>query len=367
VEAEFSGALVLEVFDLYTMRLIGARVGVDENDRLEFKLYNAKGAVIGQFAAYNLFGKYEYKPFEFPIPKDAPPPPKGFRMVYRAFEMTHPMTLDEVNALAAASPKWEGAFAGEGKDEKMMPYTDLLNNKKFALRFDGGKSYKFETLGSFETRLLAAGESGWRTERYEAFEVDDRLVMMTHTLTNKYPMEIFIYAIDLQNGLATCLRSILDNERRPREPRQEWMFGVIEFDGDGASAPNITAPAERHCFTKELVGRSFTWTYNDNMVSQHIYSTPESYSWSIIMDGREPGPMWSSPCKYVKIRDGVYMMSWIESRSAGTQGTYVFNTKTMHDCGVCFGITHDQMFEYNTFGAESRGAGSIDLSGIYGA
>jgi hypothetical protein len=76
----------------------------------------------------------------------------------------------------------------------------------------------------------------------------------------------------------------------------------------------------------------------------------------------EPGLMWSSPCRYVKVREGVYLMSWVECRSAGNLNTFLFNTKTMHDCGSCFGINHGQVFEFNTFGAEARSAGSIELS-----
>ena len=55
------------------------------------------------------------------------------------------------------------------------------------------------------------------------------------------------------------------------------------------------------------------------------------------------------------------MMSWIEHRSQGIQGTFLFNTKTMHDCGTCYGLNHDQTFEFNTFGAEARFAGYVDL------
>ncbi|MDR0543489.1 MAG: hypothetical protein LBH19_14935 [Dysgonamonadaceae bacterium] len=67
--------------------------------------------------------------------------------------------------------------------------------------------------------------------------------------------------------------------------------------------------------------------------------------------------MGSFPCKYVKIRDRAYMMLWIEIRSQGIQGVLLFNTKTMHDCSACHDMTHDQTFEFNIFGAESRGAG----------
>ncbi|GHU09393.1 hypothetical protein FACS189431_7380 [Alphaproteobacteria bacterium] len=67
--------------------------------------------------------------------------------------------------------------------------------------------------------------------------------------------------------------------------------------------------------------------------------------------------MGSFPCRYVKIRDGIYLVSWIEIRSQGIQGVLLFNTKTMHDVGTCHGMTHDHSFEFNTFGVESRYGG----------
>jgi hypothetical protein len=365
-EVEFSGALVLEVFDLYTMNLVGVRIGLTKSDEFEFRSYSATGKVLGQLAAYGPFGLAYDQPFAFSPPQfspDAPPPPppppmpKGMRVAYRPFTMVHPMTLEEVRELALKAGSWMGAFLGQGKEKKVMPPSGILSNRSFKLRFDGGKVWEYETTGQFSMKFRLSPDSPWREERYEAFEADENLAFFTHTSDGAQPVEVFQFSIDLSNGLATALVSRLNNEKYPREPTQEWLFGVIETAG-------VSPAKERHGFTTELVGRSFTWTYNDFVASQHIYSSPESYSWSIMMNG-EPSMMWSSPCKYVKIRDGVYMMSWIEHRSAGTQGTYLFNTKTMHDCGTCYGITHDQVFEYNTFGAEARSAGSIDLSGIF--
>ncbi|MDR1726436.1 MAG: molybdenum cofactor biosynthesis F family protein [Acidobacteriota bacterium] len=357
VEAEFSGALTVEVIDLYTMEKVGVRIGIDDGDEPEFRAYRSRGEVLGQLASYGMFGTpggaQAGAPSAPSTPK-APPMPKGMRMVYRPFEMTKPMTIGEVAALAAKTGSWTGAFEGPRKQAKMLPYSDLLASRSFRLRFDGGNAYDYEMRDRHAMRFRAAADgrqTAWKEERYEAFEADDRLLFMTHATDGEKPLEILQFAIDLKNGLATCLRSTLDNRERPREPRQEWMFGVVEMEG-------VAPVAARHSFTAELTGRSVTWEYNDAVASQHIFSTPESYSWSIIMNS-EPGLMWSSPCKYVKIRDGVYMMSWIEHRSAGTQGTYLFNTKTMHDCGTCYGVTHEQVFEYNTFGAEARSAGSF--------
>jgi hypothetical protein len=357
-EVEFSGELVLEVFDLHSMKLIGVRLGITKNDDFELCAYTAAGKLLGQFAAYGPFGPEYDLPPRFPRRPSgdnaAPfPAPKGARIAYRPFQMVHKMTLEEVHKLAARTGAWKGAFAGTGKEKRCMPASDImLDHKKFTVNFDGNV-FNYIITGKFETRFKLTLGDDWKTERYEAFEADEGLAFFTHAFDSQRPTEVFQYAIDFKTGLVTCLISRLNNERYPREPTQEWLFGYIYSDDEG-----FLAPTERHGFTDELVGRSFTWTYTDEMYSQHIYSTSESYSWSILMNGI-PGMMWSSPCKYVKIRDDVYMMSWVEHRSAGTQGTYLFNIKTMHDCGTCFGITHDQIFEYNTFGAEARGAGSI--------
>ncbi|MDR0395826.1 MAG: molybdenum cofactor biosynthesis F family protein [Oscillospiraceae bacterium] len=358
-EMEFSGALVVETLDLYTMRLIGARLGFDTEDRLEFKLYRSSGRVMGQYASYGPFGSDEYP--EPPAPEEGAPAfelPKGFRMAYRPFQTSEVLTLDDMNELARTTENWSGAFAFEGKEDKMLPYTDMLAGKSFSLVFDDGDVYEYEVTGQFALRFRIQGKTEWQEERYEAFESDDQLVFFTHALSGKFPMEVFINVVDFKNGLATCQHSSLTNEERPRDPEQEWKFGVIQAEG-------ITPTDARQGFTDELIGRSFTWTYGVSVASQHIYSTPNSYSFSIIMDNKEPGLMWSSPCTYVKIRDDSYLFSWTESRGSGIQGTLLLNMKTMHDVGACFGVNENEIFEFNTFCAEARSAGQIDLSGLY--
>jgi hypothetical protein len=92
--------------------------------------------------------------------------------------------------------------------------------------------------------------SAWRCLRREC-----PIAFFTHTFDSQRPIEVFQYAIDFKTGLATCLISRLNNEKYPREPTQEWLFGYIENNEKG-----FQAPTERHGFTDELVGRSFTWT-----------------------------------------------------------------------------------------------------------
>ena len=358
-EIDFSGELVLEVFDLHSMKLIGVRVGFNKADEFGFNTYTATGKVLGQFAAYGPFGAdYDLPPVMMRPGPDGPPPPatppKGARVSYRPSVMTHKMTLEEVYDAATRAGSWTGAFSGPGKEKRCMPNSDMLKNREFTVKF-GDKAFSYKIAGKFDMQFKLTSDGEWKSERYEAFEADENLAFFTHSTNGLAPVEIYQYALDFTTGLATCLISRMNNEDYTREATQEWLFGYIS-GGSNSFAPTT----ERHGFTDELVGTSFTWTYGDNMFSQHIYSTAESYSWSIFMNNI-PGMMWSSPCKYVKIRDGVYMMSWIEHRSQGIQGTYLFNTKTMHDCGTCLGVAHNQIFEYNTFGAEARSAGVVKL------
>ncbi|MDR1644438.1 MAG: molybdenum cofactor biosynthesis F family protein [Tannerellaceae bacterium] len=347
VEVEFSGEFVLDLIDLYTMKKIGVKFGIDAQDKFGCALYSDAGKIRGQLAAYYPFGLTEARtpalPQSLPLPL-----PKGVRYLYRPSELTHPMTIEEVVEVASRTKGWKGAFDFPGKEKKMMEHSTLLDNRSFSLVFDNGVVWEYEIGSGFQMRFRPEGGE-WKQERYDAFEADDQLVFFTHTTDNDCPIDALQYAIDLKNGLVTCIRSTFDNAKSPRDPRQQWLFGVIKAEG-------IQPSGQRHGFTDELLGHSYTWEYSDDISSQHVYTTTESFTYAIISSAG-PSVMGSFPCKYVKIRDGVYMLSWIEMRSQGIQGILLFNTKTMHDCGTCHGLTHDQTFEFNTFGAESRGAG----------
>jgi hypothetical protein len=339
-------------------------------------MYGAGGKLLGQLAAYGPFTPQPAPSFGPPpdapaAGENAPPAPvfeKGFRFAYRPFTMTKPMTCAEVDEASKKALVWKGSFRGPNNEnsEMMLPCTEKLSGKIFSLDFDGGRRWEYEIRGRHEMRFRYDGfrgsgsDSAWHEERYEAFESDSNLFFFVHTVTGKLPMETMNIVLDFDSGLAACIHNSMGNREHPREPLQDWLFGTIGAEG-------ITPPKyARHGFTTELVGKSFTWSYTKTMTSQHIYSSPSSYSWTIMLGDGSPGIMWSSPCKYVKIREGIYLMSWVEERSAGNQNAILFNTKTMHDVGACLGINHEQVFEFNTFGAEARSAGSIDLGGIYG-
>jgi len=208
-------------------------------------------------------------------------------------------------------------------------------------------------------RFMLDGSGNWQSTRYEAFESDAGLVLVAHLIPGP-PIHGMTLTLDLREGLVTWVETYYGNTAYPREPLRDIRFGVI-------LAAGITPPKyKRHGYTTELVGYSYTWDYSYSMTSQHIYSSPWSYSWSIMMPSGMPGITWSSPCVYIKIREGIYIFSWIEERAQAMCGTFLFNTKTMHDCGTACGISHSEdIFTFNTFGAQARSAGKLDLNEIY--
>lgn len=83
------------------------------------------------------------------------------------------------------------------------------------------------------------------------------------------------------------------------------------------------------------------------------------------MDNGALGMQWSSPAQYVKLRDGVYLFSWVEEARNGSQGTIVINTNTMHDCG--FGFSGGKAgLRLSTIGAYARDAGYYDIKKFFG-
>jgi hypothetical protein len=372
VEVEFSGALVLDVIDLFNLRSVGVRLGLDEDNRLQFRMVRARGKLLGQLSVYGRFGVTGHDAAT-PLPaskilsagededNEKPELQRGFRPAYRPFRETIPMTLEEVDAACRNGTFWVGGFPGPNNEhtEMMLPNSDMLVGKKFTVRFDGGPAWEYEILDKYLLRYRAAGKRAWQEISCRVFESDDQLALLAHPVTGT-PLSLRTFALDLRESLVTCVLGTYSNPLYPREPVQEFLFGVIE--GDSFTPPKY----KRHGYTTELVGRSYTWSYTRTMMSQHIYSSPWSYSWTILMEDGTPGVMWSSPCRYAKIREGVYMMSWVEERSQGGISTFLFNTKAMHDCGAGTIINHGQVFELNTFGAESRFAGKLELGEIYG-
>ncbi len=354
-ECEMSGIFTLYVLDLLSVEQAGVRLGFNERDELEYYIFKGTGEILGQIAIFEPFNDRGEKISLGPARPQTGQ--KGERPVYRPFRENQPMPEEEVyKAVQKNSRIFAGSDAMAGNK---MPPTDYLVGKEFTVRYDNGGpawNYRFDDMRKLRWRK--DGDPQWREEIYEAFEPDDDLVFFSHIHSGTRPPKNVQIVLDFASGLTSCVNSQLGSRYMANEVSYVILFGVIEMKG-------LVAPKYfRHDHTDELAGYAYTWNYSDSLTSMHVYSTPHSYSWTIFMENGALGMQWSSPSQYVKIRDGVYLFSWVEEACNGGQGTIVINTKTMHDCGFGFSGGKNGL-SLSAMGAYARHAGYFDVKKFY--
>jgi hypothetical protein len=355
-ECEFSGIMTLYVLDLFSLKQVGMRLGFNGNDALEYFMFRGTGEVLGQLATFEPFRDHGEKIVLGP--SRPPSGQKGDRPVYRPFGDNPPMAEEEVFKAIQKNTK---IFPdGDAMAGNSLPLSGYLVGKEFTVRYDNGGpvwNYRFSDLKKLQWRK--EGEAQWREEIYQAFEPDDELIFFSHMHSGTRPSENVQIVLDFANGLTSCVNSKVGSKYMANEISYSITFGVIEMKG--MEPPKYW----RHSHTDELVGHAFTWNYSDTLTSMHVYSTPNSYSWTIFMDNGALGMQWSSPAQYVKIRNGIYLFTWVEEACNGGQGTIVINTNTMHDCGFGFSGGKGGL-SLSTMGAYARNAGFYDVKKFFG-
>ena len=363
-EVEYSGRLSVEVIDLFTMRKIGVTMGIDENDRFEFRLYRADGRYLGQYATF----------YDFDDPGNAPPASmagrmstkKGTRFTYRTSVLSAQPTPEEINALSASITKFDDVQPNGMISDTRMAYSGQCLGRRVMFRDDSGYFCELDFFDQEKLRFRTA-DRGWTEAEYRAYQLDADLVYLGFYIDNSQPPEGMQFALDFSNGCATCIDAKMGGGAEAHDVVPVFRFGYMETEG-------VPVPrTRRHGFTLDLLGRSFTWTYSKGITSQHIYNSPNSYSWTIFMGGKpgEPGYraggfVWSSPCWYVKLRDDVYVMTWVEEKWSGSLSSAAMNLRVMHDCGFILSSSHDaSALQFTMLSAYARDAGKCDLDGVY--
>ena len=357
-ECEFSGIFTLYVMDLFTETQAGVRLGFNESDDLEYYMFRGTGKVVGTLAHLEPFNEHGLQIIQRQSPNEPANTGKGERLVYRPVRDFKYMSDEEVYQAALKSTTAFTDRNGASQTESgpnSLPFSDLLAGKKFTLRYDnGGPVRHYKVTGKFELEYQDDGDKQWHKQEYRAYEADDNLVWFSHNLTDSKPRASVQIALDLNNGLTTCIHSRMGTEYYGNETTYYAIFGVTEMDG--LEAPRYV----RHDFTDELVGQAFSWSYSDQMTSLHLYTTPHSMSWTIFTANQTGGAQWGSPCLYVKLRDGVYIFVQNEEACNGHEMCVVINTKLTHDCG--FGFSGNARgVNLGLTGAIGRHIGSFDV------
>jgi hypothetical protein len=371
-ECEFSGIHTMYALDLFTTKQIGVRLGFNEKDDLEYYIFQGTGKIVGQLTSLAPFDEHgtnmsaamgggaKAKPGGGAQP--AAVPAKGDRMVYRPGRSFQKMTDEEVQQAAERSTRtFTGAAntpqeqGGGGMSGNALPFSDLLVGKEFTLRYDNeGPAWNYKVIDLYNLEVRKEGETQWQKETYRAFEADEKLVFFAHIVTGSKPRTCKRIALDLTNGLTTCIISKMGTKYYGNEVSYRAVFGIAEMQG-------VKAPQrERHGFTDELCGRGFTRSYSDQMTSMHLYTTPHSSSWTIYTANQTLGMQWCAPALYVKLRDGVYIFDLVEEGCNGAETCIIENEKTKRACGFGYSGGRNGV-GLNTIGAIARDIGRYDI------
>jgi len=387
-ECEFSGIHTTFVADLYAVKQVGVRSGFNDKDELEYYMFKGEGKNVGQIAYLENFDDHGLRPIFMPAAAQAAAaapaaPAKGARYSYRPVRTFTHMTDEEMHAAALVRTAAFGVVSGTGAAAppaaapaggaplppagagNNLPFSDLLVGKEFTLRYDNGgpvRDYRIKSTTKLQYRDQK--DNKWRDAEYRAYEGDDNLAWFAHILEDSKPRACTMVALDLSNGLVTSIESHLGTEYYGNETTYLPIFGVCEMAG-------LEAPLYvRHELTDELVGNCFSWSYNDQTTSMHVYGSPHSMSWVIFTGAQQMGAEWCSPCIFVKLRPGVYIFCQNEEACNGNQMTELLNTKASHDCGFTFngGPVNGNRggASLGTTGAIGRHIGKFDILPYFG-
>ena len=363
-ECEFSGIYTMFVMDLFTpVTQAGVRLGFNENDELEYYMFRGKGEIVGQLAALEPFSEHGRSPMIVQASKDPQAPGKGQRLVYRPVRDFPYMTDEQVHEAALKNTT---AFGGVGPDAPQMmagntmPFTDKLVGKEFTLRYDlGGPVRHYRVKEKYRLSYRNDGETQWREVDYRCYEGDQDLLWFSHLLLDTKPRASVQVAVDLTNGLSTCIHSQMGTPYFGNETTYYALFGVMEM-------PGINPPLYiRHEHTYELVGSAISWSYSDQMTSMHLFASPHSMSWTIFTDDQTRGAQWSSPCLLIKLRPMIYIFCQNEEACNGAEMCELFNLKIMRGCG--FGFSGGARgVNLGLVGALGRFIGKYDIEKFFG-
>jgi hypothetical protein len=226
---------------------------------------------------------------------------------------------------APAKAPYYGIYPAEPVFEGMSQYREPVNfemeGRKLELVFDGGDAY-FAYFLTGGTLFWAEYGTAGQVERYECVKSGEGIYFINFELTNVKPRTNLTLIADVGSRLVTMVKTITDYDPvYPFMVDSEYFFGYI-------NTPGFTVPKERHGFTKDLVGKRIHWHYSPAIEIIHVYycedfcrvTFPEGKGWGgmpveefLALLERNP---YDEKAAYIKIKDGLYMVSVMEQNMA---------------------------------------------------
>ena len=183
-----------------------------------------------------------------------------------------------------------------------------------------------EGTGNYLLHVIDKKELEWSWEgsepkkvTYECRKSDDDTYLLSYNLGTE-PRENHAWVIDMENELVTLLHcAIGENPLWPLMVESHFGFGYVKIEGKEHT------DIRRHGFTNDCTGTCVRWIYGNSLSTVHVYHDPHWYrigyprgedrsadSASEIRKLMQEMPSSDEPCYYVKIKEGMYLVSCTE-------------------------------------------------------
>ncbi len=191
-------------------------------------------------------------------------------------------------------------------------------------------------------------EAAAKTDAYEAVKVDEELyyVQFHHEYL---PNEAVTLILDFRSGHALAVISLILPEAEAGKTRVQQIFVPSQIEGIELSGE---APAP----TTTLIGRRVQWVYSPVHAYEHIYLSPQWYTWQCLA-GPERGLADTDENSVWQIRPGIYVFAWREKVIPCASVTIADHrdARAIRSHGVLFGLDESgEVPTHFTFGAHGR-------------
>ena len=246
-----------------------------------------------------------------------------------------------------------------------------LAGRTFRLAMDDGEEYELRFVSADVVEWRRPGEP-LRWEKYGCLRSDDQTWFVAAILSGtKLHTCVTLVLDEVQSLVTMAISRIGFYPNRPRLAVVDYIFGAIRVQGQ-------PLPMKRHGFTRELVDKKITWHYSSGFINTHIYPSERYCRIRPLQAGRDYRPkeeieqeerekreglrpkemLYEEPTRFIRIRDGMYLMSFVEdnmNRVDPTRGgnNLMVLTNMLHgfDCGRTFCLNGQMKLEHGLFKA----------------
>ena len=214
-----------------------------------------------------------------------------------------------------------------------------LAGQTIKLIMDDGYDFTLNFLDNETLEWNFAGKTP-AAAQYMCVKADNTTYLLNYELTGIKPRANHTFVIDFEKMLVTRMISrIGTNPRWPYLMKTDFEFGAIDDGSEYKTYP-------RHGFTSDLIGTIAQWQYASEMTTLHAYHCSDFYRLTHARD-RVPSkeeavenyaftdfqsklPSTDEPTNYVKIKDGMYLVSITEKNGEKLLGSkMVFRSNTL--------------------------------------